>query len=343
MSAAPQSGRTPAPQSGRTPAAGPKSLDPRAETPAIVGPGENAPPAHRSVLPAEAITWLRPHPGGNYVDATLGAGGHARAILDASAPDGRLLGLDLDSDALQLASEQLRPYGDRVHLLQRSFRELPDALAAAGLPARGGVDGILFDLGVSSMQLDQPQRGFAFTAEGPLDMRLDPGSGEPAAALVNRLPERELADLLYTYGEEPASRRIARAIVRRREVAPFRTTTDLARTVAGASGASREWRRVHPATRTFQALRIAVNDELGALEEALPAAAEALAPGGRLVAIAFHSLEDRIVKHFLRQRPDLQVLTRKPLSPGPAEVAANPRARSAKLRAAEKLDPSAAS
>jgi 16S rRNA (cytosine1402-N4)-methyltransferase len=300
----------------------------------------------------EAISWLRPHPGGVYVDATVGAGGHARAILEASAPDGRLLGLDLDADALRLAAEQLSPYGTRVRLERRSFRELPAALAAAGLaPAgegAGTVDGVLFDLGVSSMQLDRPERGFAFGAEGPLDMRLDPGAGEPAATLVDRLPERELADLLFTYGEEPAARRIARAIVRRREAAPFRTTTDLARVVAGAvlggGGAGRGGRRrVHPATRTFQALRIAVNDELGALEEALPRAAPALAPGGRLVVIAFHSLEDRIVKRFFRERPDLLVLTRKPVTAGAEEVAANPRSRSAKLRAAEKLDPGGAS
>ena len=232
------------------------------------------------MLLAEALTWLRPRPGGTYVDATLGAGGHAQSILDASAPDGRLLGLDLDSDALQLAGLQLRPYGDRVRLLQQSFRELPSALATAGLPAQSGVDGVLFDLGVSSMQLDQPQRGFAFNAEGPLDMRLDPGHGEPAATLVNRLPERELADLIYTYGEEPASRRIARAIVRRREVGPFphhhRPGPHRRRGLRRVPGAA----PAHPATRTFQALRIAVNDELGALEEALPAAAAALAPGG---------------------------------------------------------------
>jgi 16S rRNA (cytosine1402-N4)-methyltransferase len=303
------------------------------------------------VLLTEAISWLRPHAGGVYVDATVGAGGHARAILEASAPDGRLLGLDLDADALRLATEQLRPYGDRVRLERRSFRELPAALAAAGLAPEGApagaVDGVLFDLGVSSMQLDRPERGFAFGAEGPLDMRLDPGTGEPAAALVDRLPERQLADLLFTYGEEPAARRIARAIVRRRGAAPLRTTTDLARVVAGAvlgGGAGRGgWRRVHPATRTFQALRIAVNDELGALEAALPAATAALEPGGRLVVIAFHSLEDRIVKRFFRERSDLLVLTRKPVTAGAEEVAANPRSRSAKLRAAEKLDPGGAS
>jgi 16S rRNA (cytosine1402-N4)-methyltransferase len=295
------------------------------------------------VLLAEAVFWLRPQPGGVYVDATVGAGGHAHAVLESSAPDGRLLGLDLDADALRLASDRLRPFGDRVRLLQGSFRDLPDILAAAGFGLQGGVDGILFDLGVSSMQLDRPERGFAFGAEGPLDMRLDPTGGESAADLVARLPERELADLLFAYGEEPASRRIARAIVRRRAAAPFRTTTDLARVVAGAAGARGGWRRIHPATRTFQALRIAVNDELGALESALPAAAAALKPGGRLVVIAFHSLEDRIVKRFVRERQDLLPLTRKPLTAGDAEVAENARSRSAKLRAAEKLDPGGAS
>jgi 16S rRNA (cytosine1402-N4)-methyltransferase len=281
---------------------------------------------------------LRPHAGETYVDATVGAGGHAQAVLKASAPDGRLIGLDVDADALRLASHRLQAYEPRMSLVQRSFRDLPQALADAGIGAREAVDGVLFDLGVSSMQLDRAERGFSFGADGPLDMRLDQGSGEPAAALVNGLPERELADLIFTYGEEPAARRIARAIVRRRATAPFRTTADLARVVAGAAGrGGREWRRIHPATRTFQALRISVNDELAALEEALPLAVDALRPGGRLVVIAFHSLEDRIVKHFFRQASRLSVLTRKPVMPGDAEVAANPRSRSARLRAAEKL------
>jgi 16S rRNA (cytosine1402-N4)-methyltransferase len=296
------------------------------------------------VLAAEALAMLRPHPGETYVDATVGAGGHAQAVLEASVPDGRLVGLDVDADALRLAADRLHAYEPRFSLVQRSFRDLPDALSDAGVGPRETVDGVLFDLGVSSMQLDRPERGFSFGADGPLDMRLDQGSGEPAAQLVNRLPERELADLIFTYGEEPAARRIARAIVRRREVAPFRTTADLARVVAGAaSRGGREWRRIHPATRTFQALRIAVNDELAALEAALPLAVEALRPGGRLVVIAFHSLEDRIVKHFFRQEPRLSVLTRKPVMPGADEVAANPRSRSARLRAAEKLAPGEAS
>jgi 16S rRNA (cytosine1402-N4)-methyltransferase len=310
----------------------PETLDPPSEGAAIVAPDG---PAHLPVLPDEVLLWLQPRPGGTVLDATVGAGGHARAILDASAPDGRLLGLDVDADAVQLAGSALQPYGDRVRLLRRSFRHLPAALREAGLAPEGSLDGALFDLGVSSMQLDRPERGFAFSADGPLDMRLDPSAGEPASEVVNGLPEGELADVIFRYGEEPASRRIARAIVRRRAAAPFTSTADLARVVAAASGAP--WRRTHPATRTFQALRIAVNDELGALEAALPAAVAALKPGGRLAVIAFHSLEDRIVKGFLRGREDLRVLTRKPVTAGPAEVAANPRSRSAKLRAAEKL------
>ncbi len=310
------------------------------------------------MLLAEVLTWLQPQPGKRYVDATVGAGGHARAILEASAPDGRLLGLDVDADALSLAANHLRIFGDRVRLEKGSFRELRSLLPASGF---GSVDGMLFDLGVSSMQLDRPGRGFSFAAEGPLDMRLDPDAGQPASVLVNTLPERELADLLFTLGEEPAARRIARAIARRRASRPFGTTTDLARVVGGAAGrGGRTSWRIHPATRTFQALRIAVNDELGALECALPAAVDALAPGGRLVVIAFHSLEDRIVKRFFQaqargcvcptQTPcrcpaqaRLRILTRRPVIAGATELGANPRSRSAKLRAAEKLDPAGAS
>ncbi|HEX2037923.1 MAG TPA: 16S rRNA (cytosine(1402)-N(4))-methyltransferase RsmH [Chloroflexota bacterium] len=324
-------------------------------------PPPEPPAPHLPVLPAETIDWLRPQRGCTYVDCTVGAGGHARAILDTSQPDGRLLGLDVDADALSLAAETLRPYGERVLLVQRNFRELESVLAATGI---GAVHGVLLDLGVSSMQLDRPERGFSFGAEGPLDMRLNPAAGVPAATLVNELGERELADLIYAYGEEPASRRIARAIVTRRARAPFSSTTDLARVVAsaalrgtrGAHGARHGW-RIHPATRTFQALRIAVNDELGALEAVLPAATAALEPGGRIVVISFHSLEDRLVKRFFQQESGrctcpptepvcrcqaqarLRVLTRKPVTAGPAEVAANPRSRSAKLRAAEKLQP----
>lgn len=317
--------------------------------------GAEKSPAHLPVLRSEVLTWLRPQRGRNYVDATVGAGGHAHAILEASVPDGRVLGLDVDAEALALAAERLRAFGHRARLVQGSFTDIKTLTAEGGFDP---LDGVLFDLGVSSMQLDRPARGFSFAAEGPLDMRLNPSHGPSAAGLVSTLSERELADLIFTYGEEPAARRIARAIVHRRAITPFRSTIDLARVVGGAAGrGGRASWRIHPATRTFQALRIAVNDELGALEAALPAALDVLAPGGRLVVIAFHSLEDRIVKRFFQgqardcvcppEAPQcrchgqarLRILTRKPVVASPAEVAANPRSRSAKLRAAEKVGP----
>lgn len=292
-----------------------------------------ASPAHLPVLLAEVLELLQPHSGGRYVDCTLGAGGHAEAVLQASSPDGVLLGIDADPEALRLAAARLSQFGPRARLVHGNYRDLGALMAQAGF---GAVDGILLDLGVSSMQLDQPARGFSFQQEGPLDMRLDPGQGAPAAELVNTLPERELADLIFRYGEERLSRRIARAIVARRTRQRFETTTDLARVVA-ASTPGRG--RIHPATRTFQALRIAVNDELQGLTAALPAAAAALAPGGRLAVIAFHSMEDRIVKQFVRQEGQLHAVTKKPVAPSAAEAAANPRSRSAKLRVAEKLGP----
>ena len=289
---------------------------------------------HLSVLPAEVLEALRPAPGGAYVDCTVGAGGHAAAILDASAPDGRLLGLDADSDALAIAAQRLARFGERARLVQRNYRELRDVLSETDYPAP---DGILLDLGVSSMQLDRPERGLSFQADGPLDMRLDRSAGRTAADLVNALPERELADLIFRYGEERHSRRVARAIVARRSSVRFERTADLARTVASAVGRG-GGRGIHPATRTFQALRIAVNDELGGLEEVLPQAADALAPGGRLAVISFHSLEDRIVKQFLRSRPEtLAILTKKPQVASPEEQRMNPRSRSAKLRIAERV------
>jgi 16S rRNA (cytosine1402-N4)-methyltransferase len=286
----------------------------------------------------------------------VGAGGHAQALLDASAPDGRLLALDADLSALALARRRLAGYADRVRFEHRNYRELSRVLKEQQVAA---VDGVLFDLGVSSMQLDYPERGFSFQADGPLDMRMDPTTGTTAANLVNELPERELADLIYAYGEERASRRIARAIAARRQSVPFRTTADLARVVAAAAAGVARGRaarmRIHPATRTFQALRIVVNDEIGGLREALPAALAALRPGGRLAVIAFHSLEDRTVKHFFAgeggrcicppglpecrcgARAHLRIVTKKPVVATPEEQAANPRGRSAKLRVAEKL------
>ena len=288
---------------------------------------------HLPVLPAEVLGALLPASGGTYVDCTVGAGGHAAAILDASAPDGRLLGIDADPEALATAAQRLAPFGDRVRLVHRNYRELSRVLTETITPPPHG---ILLDLGVSSMQLDRAARGFSFQSDGPLDMRLDPTGGETAADLVNSLPERDLADLIFRYGEERHSRRIARSITARRTSARFQTTADLARTVAGAAGGHRAG--IHPATRTFQALRIAVNEELRGLEQALPQAADALAPGGRLAVISFHSLEDRIVKQFLRSRPEqLRILTKKPIVATEAELRANARSRSAKLRAAEKL------
>ena len=292
---------------------------------------------HVPVMPAEVLEALRVAPGKTYVDCTVGAGGHAAAILEESAPNGRLLGIDSDASALAIAAARLAPFGDRVQLVQRNYRELEHVLSEKQGFIPTAPDGVLLDLGVSSMQLDRAERGFSFQTDGPLDMRLDQSGGETAADLVNRLPERELADLIFRYGEERHSRRVARSIVARRASAPFESTADLARTVAGAVG----WgagRGIHPATRTFQALRIAVNDELGGLEAALPQAAEALAPEGRLAVISFHSLEDRIVKQFLRARPEtLKILTKKPLVASDTEQRTNPRSRSAKLRIATKL------
>lgn len=302
---------------------------------------------HIPVLVREVLDGLNVHPGGSYLDATVGGGGHAVAILDASAPEGRLLGLDRDPEAARRATERLSVYGDRANVVHASYVDLFQVAQREGfLP----LDGVLFDLGFSSWQIQDPGRGFAFSLEGPLDMRFDPGTELTAADLVNDLPEEELADLLYRYGEETKSRRIARAIVGAR---PIATTGELARVVERAVGGRRS--AIHPATRTFQALRIAVNGELEAIEAALPDAVTALKPGGRLAVITFHSLEDRIVKHFLRQEsrdcicpPELpvcqcdhtrtlRIVTRKPVVPSDREVQENPRSRSAKLRVAEKI------
>jgi len=308
--------------------------------------GESA--GHIPVLLREVLEGLNIRPDGWYLDATVGGGGHAAAILEAAAPHGRLLGLDRDPEAAARAAARLRPFGERAQIVHASYAQLGEVLRTAGVSS---LDGVLFDLGFSSWQVDDPERGFAFRADGPLDMRFDPGSGEPTAGdLVNGLTEAELTDLLRRYGEEPHSRRIARAIVAAR---PIRSTGHLADVIVAAVGRSpRE--RLHPATRTFQALRIAVNRELEMLAQALPQAVTALRPGGRLVVITFHSLEDRLVKQFLKQEergcicppeapvctcghtPTLEILTRKPIVPDAEEVAANPRSRSAKLRVAVK-------
>ncbi len=303
---------------------------------------------HQPVLLTEVINALQPRSGGIYIDGTVGAGGHAAAILKASAPDGQLYGLDQDENALALAGKQLSEFGDRVHLLHANFDQLHRLSRQVPIPS---ADGILLDLGVSSMQFDQPERGFSFQADGPLDMRMDPSATETAADLVNHLPEGDLADLIYRYSEERHSRRIARAIVQDR---PFERTQELAdliaRVVRPGKRGQRGKSKIHPATRTFQALRIAVNDELGALERVLPQAIAQLAPGGRLAIISFHSLEDRIVKKYFQQeardcicppeqpvctcrhKATIHIITKKPITPSLAEIDVNPRARSAKLR-----------
>ncbi|MGC8855395.1 MAG: 16S rRNA (cytosine(1402)-N(4))-methyltransferase RsmH [Anaerolineae bacterium] len=301
---------------------------------------------HQPVLYKEIIHALQPKSPGRYVDGTVGAGMHARGILEACAPEGQLLGLDVDPQALALAGETLAPYQPRLHLVQASYETLSLQLAALGWDQ---VDGILLDLGASSMQFDRPERGFSFLRDGPLDMRFGPSAPHTAADLVNNLSQDELADLIFRYGEERFARQIARAIVQAR---PLQTTRQLAAVIEAVLPRKGG---IHPATRTFQALRIAVNEELSALERVLPQAVAALKPGGRLAIISFHSLEDRIVKDFFRQesqdqinppyeriypverKATLEILTRKPITPDEAEIQQNPRARSARLRIAEKL------
>ena len=277
---------------------------------------------------AETLELLGVTPGGLWVDGTVGLGGHAEAVLRATAPAGRLRGFDRDSEALERARARLLPFGDRVRLEHADYREIPERLAGEA------ADGILLDLGVSSLQLDDAERGFSFQREGPLDMRMDRSERASASELVNRMRESDLADLIHEYGEEPFSRRIARAIARAREKAPIATTTELAEIVRRAAPKSRR-PGFHPATRTFQALRIRTNRELDGLEPALERAAECLRPAGRMAVIAFHSLEDRAAKQAFRslEARGFRVLTKKPLRPGEPETRDNPRARSARLRA----------
>ncbi len=302
---------------------------------------------HRPVLYHEIIHALRPQRDGFYVDGTIGAAGHAIGILQSSEPNGRLLGFDVDPQALSIARRRLEKYESRIVLILASYTTLREQLDKLGWKS---VDGILLDLGVSSMQLDTANRGFSFRTDAPLDMRFDPGSPVSAADLVNNLPEKELADLLYQYGEERRSRQVAKTIVQSR---PLYSTVQLAEVVARVTSGGRKG--LHPATRTFQALRIAVNNELKAIEEVLPQAVNALAQGGRLAVISFHSLEDRIIKGFYRResrdcicppsqpvctcghRAELREITRRPIQPQESEMAENPRSRSARLRVAEKL------
>jgi 16S rRNA (cytosine1402-N4)-methyltransferase len=305
---------------------------------------------HTPVLYVETLSVLNIVPGGWYVDGTIGAAGHAQGILIASAPDGHLLGLDVDAEALEVSRQRLTPFADRVVLARGSFAQIREVATAQGFDQ---VDGALLDLGVSSLQLADPSRGFTFQNEGPLDMRLDTRVARTAAYWVNEVGESDLADVVWRYGEEPAARSIARAIVAAR---PLQTTTKLAEVVSEAVKHSRARDRRHregmhhPATRTFQALRIAVNAELESLEQGLQGALAILKPGGRLAVITFHSLEDRVVKQFfMRETRDcicppealvcacghsaqVVLVNRKPILPSPGEVSRNPRSRSAKLR-----------
>jgi 16S rRNA (cytosine1402-N4)-methyltransferase len=291
-------------------------------------------PTHESVLLVETVTLLDPARGGLFVDCTVGLGGHSRALLQAGAD--RVIGLDRDVDALQYAAATLASFGDRVELVHADYRELDRVLDERGIAA---VDGTLADLGVSSLQFDTEGRGFSFRRDEPLDMRMDRTQGPTAADLIAGAEERELADVIFQYGEERFSRRIARALVMARSERPVETTGQLAQIVRRAVP-SRGYQRIDPATRTFQALRIWVNRELEGLEQFLTAAVRRLGAGARLAVISFHSLEDRIVKHAFRALQQgeaaLRVLTKRPIAPGDEEVARNPRARSAKLRAIER-------
>ena len=307
---------------------------------------------HKPVLLDETIQALQPTPNGVYIDGTIGAGGHAEAILKASTPGGRLFGFDRDESALALAKQRLADYGNRVRLFHSNFDQLEQAAEIYQIPP---ADGILLDLGVSSMQLDQPDRGFSFQVDAPLDMRMDRTLQQTAADLVNTLSQTELADLIYQCGEERRSRRIAKAIVEARPILGTKALADIISkaTYTGGGRTRRKKSKIHPATRTFQALRIAVNDELGSLERVLPQTIRLLKPAGRLAVISFHSLEDRIVKLYFQQesqdcicppeqiictcghRATVRVITRKPIGPTSKEIDENPRARSAKLRVVE--------
>lgn len=304
---------------------------------------------HQPVLLKEAIDLLAPRAGGSYIDATVGAGGHSREILARSSPDARLLGIDRDPRAIPGARANLAEFGDRVTCVAGNFADIERIAWTHGAAP---VDGILLDLGVSSMQLDDPAHGFSFQQDGPLDMRFDPTVGMPAHQFINNAVEEQIADVLYKYGEEKQSRRIARQVIAERRQQPITSTVHLRRLVESAVGRRG---RINPATRTFQALRIFVNDEIESLREALAAASPILNKGARLVVIAFHSLEDRLVKRTFSEwaagcvcpprlpecrcghEPTVRLLTRRAVKPGPEELRANPRSRSARLRACEKL------
>ena len=308
---------------------------------------------HLPVMVREVVAALNVRPGGRYVDGTVGAGGHSAAIMEAAQPGGALLGIDKDPDALELARARLARFGDDVRLVEGDFAEMDRICRERGFAP---VHGVLLDLGMSSLQVDRVERGFSFLREGPLDMRFSPRQQTTAAQIVNEYSEQEIADIIWQHGEEPQSRRIARRIVERR---PLRTTTELAKVIEEAVG-GRARRQSHPATRTFQALRIAVNQELLSLADALPQAYGLLGDLGRLAVLSYHSLEDRLVKEFVRResrdcicpprqpvctcghQAGLRPVTKGALRPAPDEVAANPRSRSARLRVAERLPASAA-
>lgn len=307
---------------------------------------------HVPVMLEPVIEHLDCRPGGIYVDATVGGGGYARAILERSAPEGVVLGMDWDAEAIERVRERLAGYGGRLILEKADFADIRRVLHEHGFEH---ADGVVADLGVSSFQIEDPERGFSFTREGPLDMRMNRDLTYTAADLVNSLPEKDLADLIFRYGEERRSRKIARDIVARRGKQRFTTTTELAELVRRAVPPTRDALRIHPATRTFQALRIAVNGELESIERFLPEALAVLRPGGRLCVVAFHSLEDRIIKETIRNWarpcrcpperaacecegvPLVRLLARKALRPSPDEASRNPRSRSARLRIVEKL------
>ena len=306
---------------------------------------------HTTVLLRETVDLIAPRPGGVYVDGTLGGGGHAEEILKRSAPDGTLIGLDQDETALSRSRERLAIYGKRAIIRQANFRDLPSVLADLSIES---IDGIVLDLGLSWFHLRDAERGFSFMTDGPLDMRMDAGNPTTAADLVNTLPRQELTRILFEYGEEKKAKAIAKAIEKARDRGPLTSTVQLAQIVSSVFPPYLP-RRIHPATLTFQALRIAVNDELGALRDGLDHAVRLLKPGGRIAIISFHSLEDRIVKQAFvahakgcicpprlpvchcGKTPVLRILTKRPVMASEDEVAQNPAARSAKLRAAEKL------
>jgi 16S rRNA (cytosine1402-N4)-methyltransferase len=308
--------------------------------------------AHETVLKTETVEAVLPHDGGRYIDCTVGGGGHSRLLLERSAPTGRLLGLDQDPQALDHAQNSLRQYLDRVDFAHANFRRVKEVAIAHAFT---DVDGVIFDLGVSSPQFDEPDRGFSYKFDADLDMRMDTTAPTTAYALVNGMEESELVDIFFKFGEEKFSRAIARAIVRERTKAPIETTVQLADIVKSAIPAAARRTGPHPARRVFQALRIAVNDELTVLQEALCGAFEILKPGGRIAAITFHSLEDRIVKQTFAnwsqgcicppefpvcvcgRQPEGKLVTRKPIYPADAEIGRNSRARSAKLRVIERL------